>query len=48
MPNRPASGLLFLSLLTLPLTLLAGGVIHPENFTYPLTSAGKFLLPTYS
>src|SRR5258708_14269606 len=43
MPNRPASMLLFLSLITLPLTLLAGGVIHTENFTYPLSSAGKFI-----
>jgi hypothetical protein len=44
MPNRSASVLLFLSLFTLPLTLLAGGVIHTENFTYPLTSAGKFIV----
>jgi len=44
MPNRPASVLLFLSLITLPLSLLAGGIIHTENFTYPLTSAGKFII----
>ncbi len=44
MPNRPASMLLFLSLITLPLTLLAGGVIHTENFTYPLSTAGKFII----
>src|SRR5260370_28086294 len=44
MPNRPASVLLFLSLITFPLTLLAGGVIHPKNFTFPLTSAGKFIV----
>ena len=42
MSNRPASMLLFLSLLALPLPLLAGGVVKTENFTYPLTSAGKF------
>ena len=42
MPKRSASILLFLILLILPVTLLAGGVVQTENFTYPLTSAGKF------
>jgi DUF4097 and DUF4098 domain-containing protein YvlB len=42
MPNRLAPVLLFLILLIAPLKLLAGGVVQTENFTYPLTSTGKF------
>ena len=37
MPKRLGSTLLFLTLLSFPFRLLAGGVIQTENFTYPLT-----------
>ncbi len=42
MPKRLGSTLLFLTLLSFPLPLLAGGVIQTENFTYPLAGNGKF------
>jgi DUF4097 and DUF4098 domain-containing protein YvlB len=42
MPNRSGSVLLSLTLLIVPLKLLAGGVSQTENFTYPLSNAGKF------
>jgi DUF4097 and DUF4098 domain-containing protein YvlB len=42
MPKRLGSTLLFLTLLSFPFRLLAGGVIQTENFTYPLTGTGKF------
>jgi DUF4097 and DUF4098 domain-containing protein YvlB len=42
MTKRLGSALLFLTLLSVPLRLLAGGVVQVENFTYPLTGNGKF------
>jgi DUF4097 and DUF4098 domain-containing protein YvlB len=42
MPKRLGSTLLFLTLLSFPFRLLAGGVIQTENFTYPLAGNGKF------
>ena len=42
MPNRPVLTSLVLTLLSLPVALLAEGVVQTEKFNYPLTNGGKF------
>jgi DUF4097 and DUF4098 domain-containing protein YvlB len=44
MPNRPVFALLLMTLLSLPVALLAQEVVHTQKFNYPLATGGKFTI----
>jgi len=44
MSNRPVFALLIMTLLGLPVALLAQQVVQTEKFNYPLTGGGKFTI----